>query len=157
MAGPVLELLSRVLTLKGRPLLPQASKARWHPDPDRRRKQARAPPRRATRRRMAALQSAGEGRSACNRFVYQAEDGIRDLSGTGVQTCALPILVAEDSVGQATAILTSDGFIVRRGARVHSNTVPKGKVVGTSPAGRVSKGTTITLLISSGPDRKSVV
>ena len=60
-------------------------------------------------------------------------------------------VVAEDSVGQATAILTGDGFIVRQGARVHSNTVPKGKVVGTSPAGRVSKGTTITLLISSGP------
>ena len=60
-------------------------------------------------------------------------------------------VVAEDSVGQATAILTGDGFVVRQGARVHSNTVPKGKVVGTSPAGRVSKGTTITLLISSGP------
>jgi serine/threonine-protein kinase len=60
-------------------------------------------------------------------------------------------VVAEDSVGQATATLTGDGFIVRQGARVHSNTVPKGKVVGTSPAGRVSKGTTITLLISSGP------
>jgi serine/threonine-protein kinase len=60
-------------------------------------------------------------------------------------------VVAEDSVGQASAILTGDGFIVRQGARVHSNTVPKGKVVGTSPAGRVSKGTTITLLISSGP------
>ena len=27
----------------------------------------------------------------------------------------------------------------------------KGKVVGTSPAGRVSKGTTITILVSSGP------
>ena len=60
-------------------------------------------------------------------------------------------VVAEDSVGQATATLTGDGFIVRQGARVHSNTVPKGKVVGTSPAGRVSKGATITLLISSGP------
>ena len=60
-------------------------------------------------------------------------------------------VVAEDSVGQATTILTGDGFVVRQGARVHSNTVPKGKVVGTSPAGRVSKGATITLLISSGP------
>ena len=60
-------------------------------------------------------------------------------------------VVAEESVGQATAILTGDGFVVRQGARVHSNTVPKGKVVGTSPAGRVSRGATITLLISSGP------
>src|SRR2546430_7511489 len=27
------------------------------------------------------------------RFFFQAEDGIRDLTVTGVQTCALPILV----------------------------------------------------------------
>ena len=59
--------------------------------------------------------------------------------------------VSGDSVGQATAILTADGFTVKRGGRVHSNTVAKGTVVGTSPAGRVSKGTTITILVSSGP------
>jgi serine/threonine-protein kinase len=34
---------------------------------------------------------------------------------------------------------------------VHSNTVATGNVVGTSPAGRVSKGARISLLISSGP------
>src|SRR2546430_16801213 len=27
----------------------------------------------------------------CNLFLFQAEDGIRDLTVTGVQTCALPI------------------------------------------------------------------
>ncbi|MGH3236993.1 MAG: protein kinase domain-containing protein, partial [Streptosporangiaceae bacterium] len=59
--------------------------------------------------------------------------------------------VAEDSVTQATAVLTADGFTVRPGGRVHSNTVAKGLVVGTSPAGRVSKGSIITLLVSSGP------
>jgi len=59
--------------------------------------------------------------------------------------------VAGDSVRQATAVLTADGFTVKRGARVHSNTVGKGNVVGTSPAGRVTKGTTISLLVSSGP------
>src|SRR6266540_4163224 len=32
-------------------------------------------------------------------FFFQAEDGIRDRDVTGVQTCALPILVAFDSVG----------------------------------------------------------
>src|SRR5206468_11391554 len=33
------------------------------------------------------------GRAACRRafFFFQAEDGIRDLIVTGVQTCALPI------------------------------------------------------------------
>jgi serine/threonine-protein kinase len=34
---------------------------------------------------------------------------------------------------------------------VHSNTVAKGMVVGTSPTGRVSKGTAVTILVSSGP------
>src|SRR2546427_1756728 len=28
-------------------------------------------------------------------FFFQAEDGIRDLTVTGVQTCALPILIAQ--------------------------------------------------------------
>ena len=55
-----------------------------------------------------------------------------------------------DSVAQATAVLTADGFTVKRGARVHSNTVPSGSVASTSPAGRVSKGSTITILVSDG-------
>src|SRR5262249_59726319 len=36
-------------------------------------------------------------------FFFQAEDGIRDWSVTGVQTCALPICIAK--VLQAAAIL----------------------------------------------------
>ena len=59
--------------------------------------------------------------------------------------------VSGDSVGQATAVLTADGLTVRRGAQVHSNTVAKGMVIGTSPAGRVSKGATIALVVSDGP------
>jgi serine/threonine-protein kinase len=56
------------------------------------------------------------------------------------------------SVSQATAVLTADGFTVRAGQRqVHSNTVAKGLVVGTAPAGRVAKGTAITIEVSSGP------
>src|SRR2546430_12780302 len=31
----------------------------------------------------------------CDVFVFQAEDGIRDLTVTGVQTCALPICIAQ--------------------------------------------------------------
>src|SRR5437762_9964632 len=38
-------------------------------------------------------------------FFFQAEDGIRDTSVTGVQTCALPICVADGSPlpGQAVS------------------------------------------------------
>src|SRR5207249_9286604 len=32
-------------------------------------------------------------------FFFQAEDGIRDRNVTGVQTCALPILLRADVVG----------------------------------------------------------
>jgi beta-lactam-binding protein with PASTA domain len=61
------------------------------------------------------------------------------------------------SVSQATAVLTADGFAVQAGQRqVHSNTVPKGSVVGTSPAGRVAKGTAVTIEVSSGPFTSAV-
>src|SRR5438445_12493457 len=33
-------------------------------------------------------------------FFFQAEDGIRDIGVTGVQTCALPILSAEPELDQ---------------------------------------------------------
>src|SRR5437762_7896043 len=33
-----------------------------------------------------------ETQASIRRFFFQAEDGIRDTSVTGVQTCALPIL-----------------------------------------------------------------
>src|SRR5256886_6147831 len=32
-------------------------------------------------------------------FFFQAEDGIRDLTVTGVQTCALPIYDLQDALG----------------------------------------------------------
>ncbi len=55
------------------------------------------------------------------------------------------------TVKQATAVLTSDGFSIKQQAPVHSNSVAQGQVVGTSPAGRVAKGTPIALLVSDGP------
>src|SRR2546430_3359064 len=35
-------------------------------------------------------------------FFFQAEDGIRDLTVTGVQTCALPILMGHYAFGGRT-------------------------------------------------------
>ena len=59
--------------------------------------------------------------------------------------------VTGDSVAAATTVLTSHGFKVTQGARLHSNTAPEGTVMGTSPSGRVAKGSRIALLISAGP------
>src|SRR3990172_11643930 len=41
-------------------------------------------------------------------FFFQAEDGIRDVAVTGVQTCALPILTASDC-GPWTLTVTPGG------------------------------------------------
>jgi serine/threonine-protein kinase len=59
--------------------------------------------------------------------------------------------LAGDTVTQATTALSQDGFRVTSGPQVDSNTVPKGQVVGTSPAGRALKGATIAILVSAGP------
>src|SRR5882762_10916156 len=41
----------------------------------------------------------------CFFFFFQAEDGIRDSSVTGVQTCALPILCVSSTAGYWPASL----------------------------------------------------
>src|SRR3712207_2239440 len=43
-------------------------------------------------------------KSEMDFFFFQAEDGIRDIGVTGVQTCALPILITGDRPGTAAAI-----------------------------------------------------
>src|SRR2546430_11648656 len=44
-------------------------------------------------------------------FFFQAEDGIRDLTVTGVQTCALPISVSSAGVaGTGLAVTFSPGY-----------------------------------------------
>jgi serine/threonine-protein kinase len=64
--------------------------------------------------------------------------------------------VSGDSVTDATTLLAADGFTVKRGDPVHSNTVPKGMVTGTSPHGRVAKGAAIAIIVSSGPFTSTV-
>src|SRR5256885_6575383 len=39
------------------------------------------------------------GMPSCRCFFFQAEDGIRDYKVTGVQTCALPICIFSDDIG----------------------------------------------------------
>src|SRR2546430_15198899 len=47
-------------------------------------------------------------------FFFQAEDGIRDLTVTGVQTCALPILDALRRARDGCAVADPDRAIPRR-------------------------------------------
>src|SRR5205085_5082201 len=50
-------------------------------------------------------------------FFFQAEDGIRDLTVTGVQTCALPILIGYgmgDAIFVFSAVAAYDHLIGKR-------------------------------------------
>src|SRR5256886_5374229 len=71
-----------------------------------------------------AISTAGWSRltQAVFFFFFQAEDGIRDLTVTGVQTCALPILDAHEAHGGAAGFARAagegrDGATCRRSAR----------------------------------------
>src|SRR2546429_2427565 len=60
-------------------------------------------------------------------FFFQAEDGIRDVAVTGVQTCALPILCAARSVAAFTAdvplrYLACPNVVIHRMAAVAGRT-----------------------------------
>src|SRR3989454_1810005 len=54
-------------------------------------------------------------------FFFQAEDGIRDYKVTGVQTCALPILMSDGlhswqlPAAERRAALAQAGYVVRAG------------------------------------------
>jgi eukaryotic-like serine/threonine-protein kinase len=69
---------------------------------------------------------------------------------TSGRYASIPV-VANDSVTKATAVLTSHGFTVAKVSHEHSNQIPQGTVIGTSPAGRAAKGTQVTILVSAGP------
>src|SRR5260370_25351109 len=49
----------------------------------------------------------GTSYSGCPFFFFQAEDGIRDSSVTGVQTCALPILIPADDRNDRGRVLVA--------------------------------------------------
>jgi eukaryotic-like serine/threonine-protein kinase len=69
---------------------------------------------------------------------------------TSGRYASIPV-VANDSVTQATAVLTADGFTIAKVSSEHNNDIQNGTVVGTSPTGRAAKGSAVTILVSSGP------
>src|SRR5256886_11155548 len=83
-------------------------------------------------------------------FFFQAEDGIRDLTVTGVQTCALPIspVAAADVHAEAQAIAAA----LLRGER-------KAILLGNAAAHHAQASTLLSLAnwIAEQTDRKSVV
>src|SRR5688572_32110305 len=79
-------------------------------------------------------------------FFFQAEDGIRDLTVTGVQTCALPISV---TACEATAYL--DGLLDRGGDLSAAGFVRGIDVVG---GGYVSRSAPLSRTSSRSEERR---
>src|SRR5256886_5677793 len=52
----------------------------------------------------------------CVCFFFQAEDGIRDLTVTGVQTCALPILASRTTIRSMRCVLPGSARTRRGGS-----------------------------------------
>src|SRR5207248_7937661 len=78
-------------------------------------------------------------------FFFQAEDGIRDRTVTGVQTCALPILLSQRAPSRVDVALTphvplADLSALRRIA-IELPPVDLPRVTLPLPAVRVSDGT----------------
>src|SRR2546430_6725568 len=87
-------------------------------------------------------------RSCAFFFFFQAEDGIRDLTVTGVQTCALPIYNGNSNITISNVTVTGAGF----------------SVGGVTPGMVLTPSQSLTLNIAFAPasvgsatDRKSVV
>src|SRR3712207_7618254 len=63
-----------------------------------------------------------EYKSSCDIFFFfQAEDGIRDIGVTGVQTCALPIL-ADEAIADDLAergVLWAPDFVANAGGIIN--------------------------------------
>jgi eukaryotic-like serine/threonine-protein kinase len=70
----------------------------------------------------------------------------------GLEPVEVPVLVPNVSLETATALLRAKGLTVNLPPTPQSNdTVPVGQVISWSPQGKVDPGTTISLVISSGP------
>src|SRR2546427_2116341 len=84
-------------------------------------------------------------------FFFQAEDGIRDLTVTGVQTCALPIWTVARAAAQIARQLV--GQLLARGARAGLLVV----LIGRPQRHHEARRAKAALRAVTVQDRKSVV
>src|SRR5699024_11562653 len=90
-------------------------------------------------------------------FFFQAEDGIRDRNVTGVQTCALPILVA-GAIAEAggiskefNTIAVDDGIAMGHGGMLYS--LPSRDIIADSIEYIVNAHTADALVCISNCDK----
>src|SRR3712207_9345512 len=75
----------------------------------------------------------------CSVFFFQAEDGIRDIGVTGVQTCALPIFALDDW-----------DHAVQVGFTAGSRRLDIGSIGGPEDSGEVPPGPLTALGVGAG-------
>src|SRR2546430_12445068 len=85
-------------------------------------------------------------------FFFQAEDGIRDLTVTGVQTCALPIWLTVNAATPAVA-----GGTLNPGRGSSSPAPSQVVVINPGPAATLAVVKTVRMTVTFDRDRKSVV
>src|SRR5256886_7397992 len=79
-------------------------------------------------------------------FFFQAEDGIRDLTVTGVQTCALPISTTLNVAVCPTVTVWLAGCVVIDGATAAAFTVSVAALLVTLPAESLTTTTNLAPL-----------
>src|SRR5438270_10245186 len=90
-------------------------------------------------------------------FFFQAEDGIRDLTVTGVQTCALPIWQRPDRTRAGRRATASASSGLSRQTRPTTAIRTPGRSGRCRVIWRAVSSRTATLHSATGRDRKSVV
>src|SRR2546430_12517497 len=75
-------------------------------------------------------------------FFFQAEDGIRDLTVTGVQTCALPISRRSKLLGGSLKPPAMRGRVVLPFAPLSARCLTSGSTVSAATIGCASSATT---------------
>src|SRR5256885_6017516 len=91
--------------------------------------------------------SRGHGRSS-SVFFFQAEDGIRDYKVTGVQTCALPILIS-------LSVKRIDPEMMLVSAKTDLRTVDLPAPLGPMTM-MISPGATVRLILSMRSEERRV-
>src|SRR3989440_5206573 len=96
-------------------------------------------------------------------FFFQAEDGIRDLIVTGVQTCALPISLGkiqdpdiQEAIGEVAGTLADEAIVERMVTRLGEARVPPAErahlVHAVGALGAVSAGLVVDAYLQAAPE-----
>src|ERR1041385_509037 len=86
---------------------------------------------------------------SCCRFFFQAEDGIREVAVTGVQTCALPIWRGADARAGRRPDAAPSGGAAGRSRRHRPG--PGRPVVAGAASARVGRRRRVPVAVGSGP------